>query len=376
MNGGIFLIQGDDKLVEMKEQVYESEELLQKLLAKYPNLLAGDQMDSSDPRRWLLISREIPLSSMEEGAGRWSVDHLFLDQDAIPTLVEVKRSSDTRIRREVMGQMLDYAANAIIYWPIEKIKAEFETNCKNQGLNPEEVLAEFLGNKTEQGQFWQQAKTNLQAGKVRLVFVADLIPPELKRIVEFLNAQMDPAEVLAVEIKQYVGKGLKSLVPKIIGQTAEAQQKKRIVSQRTPDERATKFWLCYWEITTTYFPMLNMPEPGPKPAGSWFIYLYPSGLPAGVNLIHKLETGNVDLQFLGKGSELENFQNLLKPYLNEGMILTSTGKSAVVRKEVPRIYVRDDIDQQKDQIFQGLTAAKELLDWFNETNKKINLIKD
>jgi hypothetical protein len=31
-----------------------------------------------------------------------------LDQDAVPTLVEVKRSSDTRIRREVMGQMSDY----------------------------------------------------------------------------------------------------------------------------------------------------------------------------------------------------------------------------------------------------------------------------
>ena len=38
----------------------------------------------------------------EDGAGRWSVDHLFLDQDAIPTLVEVKRSTDTRIRREVV----------------------------------------------------------------------------------------------------------------------------------------------------------------------------------------------------------------------------------------------------------------------------------
>src|SRR5262249_3604083 len=31
----------------------------------------------------------------------WSVDHLFLDQDAVRTLVEVKRGSDTRIRREV-----------------------------------------------------------------------------------------------------------------------------------------------------------------------------------------------------------------------------------------------------------------------------------
>ena len=33
-----------------------------------------------------------------------------LDQDAIPTLVKVERSSDTRVRCEVVGQMLDYAA--------------------------------------------------------------------------------------------------------------------------------------------------------------------------------------------------------------------------------------------------------------------------
>lgn len=37
------------------------------------------------------------------------MDHLFVDQDAIPTLVEVKRSSDTRIRREVVGQLLEYS---------------------------------------------------------------------------------------------------------------------------------------------------------------------------------------------------------------------------------------------------------------------------
>src|SRR5205085_682883 len=45
--------------------------------------------------------------------------------------------------------------------------------------------------------------------------------------VEFLNEQMDPAEVLAIEIKQFVGQNLKTLVPRVIGQTAIAEQKKR-----------------------------------------------------------------------------------------------------------------------------------------------------
>lgn len=224
MSGGIYLIQDNGQLVEMLEQPYDSEALLQELLAKYPNLLAGDQMNNASPRRWLLISREARLPSEEGGANRWSIDHLFLDQDAIPTLVEVKQSTDTRIRREVVGQMLDYAANAVVYWPIEKIQAQFEATCEGRGLASAQALEEFLGMEADPEQFWQQAKTNLQAGRVRMVFVADEIPSELQRIVEFLNGQMNPAEVLAVEIKQYVGQGLKSLVPRVIGQTAEAQQ--------------------------------------------------------------------------------------------------------------------------------------------------------
>ena len=89
----------------------------------------------------------------------------------------------------------------------------------------------------DEDEFWLKAKTNLQAGRVRLVFVADEIPAELRRVVEFLNQQMDPAEVLAVEVKQYVGEGaLKALVPRIVGQTAEAQRKK------TAGNRVGKQW--------------------------------------------------------------------------------------------------------------------------------------
>lgn len=226
MSGGIYLIHGEGQLVEMSEQAYDSEALLQGLLARYPRLLAGDQIDGGVPRQWLLISREVSLPSEEGGVGR--VDHFFLDQDGVPTLVEVKRSSDTRIRREVVGQMLDYAANAVVYYPVEAIRARFETTCSAEGGDAEQVLSEFLGDAGAADEFWQRVKTNLQAGKIRMLFVADEIPPELRRIVEFLNEQMDPAEVLAVEIKQYsdTAGGLKALVPRIIGQTAEAGRRK------------------------------------------------------------------------------------------------------------------------------------------------------
>ena len=231
MSGGIFLIQEDGKLVEMKQQPYDSEALLQELLAKYPNLLARDQMDGAEPRRWLLISREMAIPGEEEGGGRWSLDHLFLDQDAIPTLVEVKRGSDTRIRREVVGQMLDYAANAVLHWPVETIRAQFEKTCEQLSLDPSNEQARLLGEGADSESFWQNTKTNLQAGRVRLVFVADEIPSELRRVVDFLNGQMDPAEVLAVEVKQYIGQGqLKTLVPRLIGQTIRGGTARRASS--------------------------------------------------------------------------------------------------------------------------------------------------
>ena len=220
MDGTIFLI-GKDGLKEMKEVPYESEALLQKDLAKYPNLLAGDQINQSDPRRWLLVKKEMGVPGEEDGSGRWAVDHLFLDQDGIPTLVELKRATDTRSRREVVAQMLDYAANAVLYWSLDKIKAAFEATCQEQKQESLQVTKTLLQTEDEitVQKYWNTVETNLRAQKIRLVFMADQIQPELRTIVDFLNSQMPSVEVLAVQIPQFVGEGHRALVPMVLGQT-------------------------------------------------------------------------------------------------------------------------------------------------------------
>ncbi len=237
MPGKIYLIQNDKSLQALSQQPYPNEDDFQALLEHYPDLLAGDQMNEVAPRRWLLVAREMGVPGEEGGPDQWSLDHLFLDQDGIPTLIEVKRRGDTRIRREVVGQMLDYAATAVVYRPVETVRARFEASCEMRQAEPAQLLADLLGANVDDSAafdaFWGQVKTNLQAAKIRLVFVADEIPTELRRIVEFLNAHMDPVEVLAVEIHQYVGQGLKTLVPRVIGQTA---RKPPPVPGRTWDE--------------------------------------------------------------------------------------------------------------------------------------------
>ncbi len=267
MSGGIYLIQNDDRLVEMKEQAYETEEQLQELLESYPNLLAGDRIDRGTARQWLTIYREIDLPIDEDGHGRWSLEHLFVDQNAIPTLVSVKHSDDLESRRQAIGQILEYAANTLVAWPLEFIVSQFESNCRHADRDPEQVFAEFLGSDANEEQFWQRVKTNLQASKIRLIFVSDEISPELQQVVEFLNEQMNPAEVLALEIKQYVGEGgLKTLVPRLIGKTAGAQKRKasatrerrkwdpvsffqEFQARHSGEEAAKARWIYDWAIS-------------------------------------------------------------------------------------------------------------------------------
>jgi hypothetical protein len=229
-NSGVFLLQGEDALVPMNPSHFASEDDFQRLLARFPELLVGDQIDPENPRRWVLVKREQLITTGEIGAPLWSIDHVFLDQDGIPTLVEVKRQGDSRIRREVVGQMLDYAANCMTYWSSELLQSSFESTCRAVDASPDAVLSALLETEDGSNDFWKRVRTNLQARKIRLIFVADVIPTELRRIVEFLNEQMDPAEVLAIELRQFASGGLKTIVPTVYGRTQVTR--KQVPAQR------------------------------------------------------------------------------------------------------------------------------------------------
>lgn len=236
MDGGIYF-DDDGDLREMTEELYDREALLQRDLADFPKLLAGDQMNTADPRRWMLIAREASVPDKEGGSQRWSADHLFVDQDAVPTIVEVKRSTDTRGRREVAGQMLDYVSHATLYWEAADLRSAFEKTCDDEGVLPEQELAELIGDDDAMVDgFWEQIEANLRSGKVRLLFVADEIPSELKRIVEFLNEQMAVAEVLAVEVTPYTSGEKTAYVPRLYGQTEEARRSKETAARPDHDE--------------------------------------------------------------------------------------------------------------------------------------------
>jgi hypothetical protein len=124
---------------------------------------------------------------------------------------------------------------------VEQLIAEFNARCQANGVNPDEEIRNQLGIDSDSEALWERMNTNLQAGRIRMLFVADRIPPELRRIVEFLNRQMSPAEVLALELRQFQGEGLKTIVPVLYGQTEEAQSRKEIGGPKRQWDQETFF---------------------------------------------------------------------------------------------------------------------------------------
>lgn len=219
MNGKIYKIKDNNELVAIHEEKHHNENNFQELLFLYPDLIPGDQIDSESPRRWLRVGREID-----------NIDIFLLDQDGTPTIVEVKKSNNSEIHREVVGQMLDYGSKLVFSQSAETILPQIEAN------SPQSVQ-DFLDNEISEEEFWENVDNNLKEEKMRLIVVSDEIPRNLQNIIEFLNNKIESTEVLALEIKQFTddATGTKTLVPRLMGQT-------RIITPIEPELVETTFF--------------------------------------------------------------------------------------------------------------------------------------
>jgi hypothetical protein len=228
----VYSVGGDRSTSPFTPVHCKNEEIeLQNLLAKNLDLIPGDQVDPENPRRWLLVKREMVVEDPGTAEGRWSLDFLVVDQDGIPTLVECKRFRDTRARREVIGQMFDYAANASFYLSRDTLMQYLEERARERGIDIDALVTsvEPSGGVSVEG-FLELMENNINQGQLRLVFFMEQSSPELRSIVAFLNNQMERTEVCLVEAKQFQQGEVRVVVPTLWGYTEQARRVKKTVT--------------------------------------------------------------------------------------------------------------------------------------------------
>ncbi len=126
------------------------EDAFQKLLERYPEIVPGKQIrpGADNPPRFILLRREAPISN-------WSLDHLLVDQFGVLTLVECKLLENPESRREVVGQIIEYASNARAAWGGGRLRDFAHSYWTGLGKDFDEVCIATLELESGIEEFWE-----------------------------------------------------------------------------------------------------------------------------------------------------------------------------------------------------------------------------
>jgi hypothetical protein len=253
MPKSVFLLSplGSPERLSLVDFVNEDE--LHSLVEKVPELLDECLVDLHG--RWIVVQREMGIPDAIGAPDRWAVDLFLLDSEAVPTFVEVKRSKDPRARREVVAQMLEYAANGSSYWDVADIRRKLqERAAPSLDANADFQDAFNIVTDHDSDTYWRSVESKLKGGQVRLVFVADRIPSELRRLVEFLNEKMPDIQILALEVRQFKVGDRQIAVGEAVGNTMRSRDTKSRQIGTQPVAASFGEWLGEKEFSDPTLP--------------------------------------------------------------------------------------------------------------------------
>ena len=215
----LVLIDGDDTRVIARVPQGEArrEATLRDLIADHPGILPVHDLDPSYGRlATVTIELNIP------GVG--FVDVLLVDEHGRLVIVECKLWRNPQARREVVGQILDYARELSRYG-YEDLQRQVAIATKRQG-NVLFELAREAGGTLDEAEFVDRVSRDLAAGRFLLLVVGDGIAEGTRRIGEYLQGQPGLAFAFAlIELAEYRnvdGQGVVHTImqPRVLAQTA------------------------------------------------------------------------------------------------------------------------------------------------------------
>lgn len=199
-----------------------TEERLQALLAAHPEVLPVEDIDPSfsSPRT---VGREVPTR-----AG--PIDVLYVSPAGVVTIVETKLWRNPEARREVVGQILDYATE-LSRWGYEELDAAAKRAGHPDGLWGL-VRDEADGPQAEE-RFVDAVTRNLRAGRLLLVVAGDGIREGVERLADYVQqAPQSRFQLALVELQLYdIDGDTQLVVPTVVARTVEIER--AVVSVRT-----------------------------------------------------------------------------------------------------------------------------------------------
>ncbi len=222
------LIQHEGEKPRLLEEGYAKEFELQTFLLEHAELMPLDEIAQDTPPL-LCIGFEVRTSD-------GSQDLLYVDKSGMLTIVETKLKRKNEVRREVVGQILEYAADTSM-WSVSDLEDRANRffngpHCPEdqRGFTLSQAVESFLirtndlapGTFDYQG-FVDSVLANIERGHIRLVIAVDEPPSPLLRTVEFVNRFSQRFEMYLFQLTRFHDRATASniFVPTIFGRVGK-----------------------------------------------------------------------------------------------------------------------------------------------------------
>lgn len=214
----VFLGSGDTPQVVARaaEGSAERESQMRDLIHDHPGVLPVHALDPSLGRVFA-VAKELSIP----GVG--FVDVLLADEHGRLIVAECKLWRNPQARREVIGQILDYARE-LSRWGYEDLQRQISAR-QRRGGNVLYELAREAGSDLDEASFVDRVTRDLAAGRFLLLIVGDGITEGTRRIGEYLRDQPGLAfEFGLIEMAEYryadaAGQERTIIQPRILAQT-------------------------------------------------------------------------------------------------------------------------------------------------------------
>ncbi len=214
----LFIVEGGKTKV-LEDQGFDNEKLLQDVLEKFPEFIALDDLGVVEP--FIVIGREVSTP-----AGY--IDVLCIDGNGVLTVIETKLARNAQIRREVIGQVLEYVAQLNKWRAQDVIKAAnkyLRSESHQDDLKYNHLFELISGSDKEEDlgleQMYELIDSNLLKGRIKVVIASDSIPDTLKDTVTFINS-FSNFDIYVLQIQSFKKEDLQIYAPAIYGYTSKA----------------------------------------------------------------------------------------------------------------------------------------------------------
>jgi hypothetical protein len=197
------------RAVPLTEEKFLDESALQRLLEETPELITLDDVETA-PLPLLTIGREVPLGGL-------SLDLLFIDASGRLTAVEAKLRRNPEIRRQVVAQVIEYAAH-LSAWSAEDVERQ-ASHYLNARQTPEAfsgaplcaALNRLTGTSSQsdldEKELRARIAARLKQRDFRLIVAVDHIVDSLRAMASFLDRSSTFAFYL-LEVQEHKAAGL------------------------------------------------------------------------------------------------------------------------------------------------------------------------